>query len=110
MPGTVASLRDFRARRDGAAFGDENSPATGASVAGGDGGRAEGGEGEAAAFVATDHAGAADRARRFRELALPQLDTAYNLARHLARDADAAEDIVQEAYLRALRGFDGYRG
>jgi RNA polymerase sigma-70 factor (ECF subfamily) len=54
--------------------------------------------------------GGADRARRFRELALPQLDAAYTLARHLARDADAAEDIVQDAYLRALRGFDGYRG
>ncbi|MDI3307094.1 MAG: sigma factor, partial [Acetobacteraceae bacterium] len=53
---------------------------------------------------------AAERARRFREVALPQLDAAYNLARYLARDANAAEDIVQDAYLRALRGFDGFRG
>ncbi|ACA19118.1 RNA polymerase, sigma-24 subunit, ECF subfamily [Methylobacterium sp. 4-46] len=41
---------------------------------------------------------------------LPHLDAAYSLARFLARDADAAEDIVQEAMLRAFRGFDGFRG
>ncbi|GEP00390.1 RNA polymerase sigma factor [Methylobacterium haplocladii] len=46
----------------------------------------------------------------FRETVLPHLDAAYNLARFLTRDADAADDIVQDAFLRAFRGFDGFRG
>ena len=53
--------------------------------------------------------GAADE-RRFRELMLPHLDAAYNFARHLLHDAAAADDVVQEAYLRAFRAFPGYRG
>ena len=51
-----------------------------------------------------------DRARRFREAALPHLDDVYTLARYLLRDANDAEDAVQECYLRALKHFDGYRG
>jgi RNA polymerase sigma-70 factor (ECF subfamily) len=51
-----------------------------------------------------------ESARRFRAAAMPLLDDAYNFARYLCRDADAAEDIVQDAYLRALRGFAGFRG
>ena len=51
-----------------------------------------------------------DEARRFRELMLPHLDAAYGFARFLARDPTAAEDLVQEAYLAAYRGFRGYRG
>jgi len=51
-----------------------------------------------------------DRARRFREAALPHLDDLYTLARYLLRDATDAEDAVQECYLRALKHFDGYRG
>jgi RNA polymerase sigma factor (sigma-70 family) len=50
------------------------------------------------------------RARQFRELVLPHLDSAYNFARYLARDPVAAEDIVQEAFLRAFRAFPTYRG
>nr|WP_233387044.1 sigma-70 family RNA polymerase sigma factor [Methylobacterium sp. C25] len=46
----------------------------------------------------------------FRETVLPHLDAAYNLARFLTRDADAADDIVQDAFLRAFRAFDGFRG
>ncbi len=37
-----------------------------------------------------------ERTRRFRDAALPCLDDVYTLARHLLRDADAAEDAVQE--------------
>src|SRR5437763_16054628 len=51
-----------------------------------------------------------ERARRFREAALPHLDDVYTLARYLLRDATDAEDAVQECYLRALKHFDGYRG
>ncbi len=41
---------------------------------------------------------------------LPHLDAAYNLARCLTRNEHDAEDIAQEAYLRAFRFFDGFRG
>jgi RNA polymerase sigma factor (sigma-70 family) len=100
MPATVASLQAFRSRRVSSAAGDGPPACAGLGIAG---------EG---VVVAANEAGSggAERARRFRDLVLPHLDAAYNLARHLARDADAAEDIVQDAYLRALRGFDGYRG
>lgn len=51
-----------------------------------------------------------ERARRFREAALPYLDDVYTLARYLLRNPADAEDAVQECYLRALKHFDGYRG
>jgi RNA polymerase sigma-70 factor (ECF subfamily) len=51
-----------------------------------------------------------ERARRFREAALPYLDDVYTLARYLLRDPSDAEDAVQECYLRALKHFDSYRG
>src|SRR4051794_39658614 len=41
---------------------------------------------------------------------LPHLDAAYGLARLLVRDAHDAEDVVQDAYLRAVRHFDGFHG
>lgn len=47
---------------------------------------------------------------RFEALVLPHLDSAYNLARWLCRDPDEAQDVVQEATLRALRFFASYRG
>ena len=50
------------------------------------------------------------RQARFEAIALPHLDAAYALARWMTRnDADAA-DVVQEAFLRAFRYFDSYRG
>jgi RNA polymerase sigma factor (sigma-70 family) len=51
-----------------------------------------------------------DRRRRFEAQALPHLDAAYNLARWLARPPLDADDIVQEAMLRAYRAFDSVRG
>jgi RNA polymerase sigma-70 factor (ECF subfamily) len=52
----------------------------------------------------------AERARRFRDTALPHLDAVYTLARYLLRDPSDADDAVQECYLRALRHFDTLRG
>lgn len=49
-------------------------------------------------------------AERFEQVALPHLDAAYNLARWLVRSPADAEDLVQEAYLRAMRFFGGFRG
>src|ERR1700760_4427777 len=51
-----------------------------------------------------------DKARRFREAALPYLDDVYTLARYLLRDPTDAEDAVQECFLRALKHFHTYRG
>jgi len=45
----------------------------------------------------------------FDEVVLPHLDAAYNLARWLVRNPHDAEDIVQEACLRAVRFFGGYQ-
>ena len=48
--------------------------------------------------------------RQFEQATLPHFDAAYNLARWLTRDESAAEDVVQEAYLRAARYFGSFRG
>jgi RNA polymerase sigma factor (sigma-70 family) len=46
----------------------------------------------------------------FEELCLPHLDAAYNLARLLVGRDEEAQEVVQEAYIRALKGFKGFRG
>jgi DNA-directed RNA polymerase specialized sigma24 family protein len=51
-----------------------------------------------------------EKRRRFEAQALPHLDAAYNLARWLVRPPLEADDIVQEAILRAFRAFDSLRG
>lgn len=47
---------------------------------------------------------------RFEQLVLPHLDSAVNLARWLLRNRADAEDVVQEAMLRAYRFFESFRG
>lgn len=51
----------------------------------------------------------ANDAARFEQILLPHLDDAYTLARYLLRDEHDAQDVVQDAVLRALRHFHKYR-
>jgi RNA polymerase sigma factor (sigma-70 family) len=53
---------------------------------------------------------ALSRDRDFEAVVLPHLDAAHNLARWLMRDATAAEDVLQDAMLRALTYFPSFRG
>ena len=46
----------------------------------------------------------------FEETFLPHLNAAYNLARWLTHNETDAEDVVQEAYLRAFKFFQGFHG
>ncbi|HEU5181007.1 MAG TPA: sigma-70 family RNA polymerase sigma factor [Candidatus Polarisedimenticolia bacterium] len=48
--------------------------------------------------------------KRFERTFLPHMSAAYNLARWLTRSDQDAQDVVQEAYLRAVRFFGGFRG
>jgi len=50
------------------------------------------------------------RRERFEQTVLPHLDAAYNLARWLTRNDHDAQDVTQEACLRAFRFFEGYQG
>ncbi|HEX6956579.1 MAG TPA: sigma-70 family RNA polymerase sigma factor [Ferrovibrio sp.] len=50
------------------------------------------------------------KASRFEALVLPHLDALYNYARRLTRDPHEAQDLVQEAILRAARYFESFRG
>jgi RNA polymerase sigma factor (sigma-70 family) len=59
--------------------------------------------------------GEEDRAEKedlasFEEALLPHLDAAHNLARWLLRNEQDAQDVVQEAYLRAFKSFSGFHG
>src|SRR5580693_6067274 len=51
-----------------------------------------------------------DQLGDFEQAVLPHLDAAYNLARWLLRNDQDAQDVAQEAYLRAFRFFPGFRG
>jgi RNA polymerase sigma factor (sigma-70 family) len=51
-----------------------------------------------------------DERRRFEEIFLPYLNAAYNLARWIVQHDQDAQDVVQEAYMRAFKGFHGFRG
>jgi RNA polymerase sigma factor (sigma-70 family) len=50
-----------------------------------------------------------EQMERFEKVVLPHLDDAYTLARYLVRDEHDAQDVVQDAVLRALRHFEGFR-
>ena len=49
-----------------------------------------------------------DEQKRFETIVLPHLKSAYNLARWLTRNEHDAEDVIQEAFLRAFRSFDTF--
>jgi RNA polymerase sigma-70 factor, ECF subfamily len=51
-----------------------------------------------------------EQQKRFEALALPHLDAAFNLARWLTRNDHDAQDVVQDAFMRALRYFGSFRG
>jgi RNA polymerase sigma-70 factor (ECF subfamily) len=51
-----------------------------------------------------------DKRERFEAQVMPHLDAAYRFARWLSRSPADADDVVQEAFLRAFRGFDRLRG
>jgi RNA polymerase sigma-70 factor (ECF subfamily) len=51
-----------------------------------------------------------DRLARFEQTVVPHLDAAYNLSRWLTRNDTDAQDVVQEAYLRAFKFFGSYHG
>jgi len=53
---------------------------------------------------------ATDPQAQFEQIVVPHLDAAYNLARWLAGNDHDAEDIAQEASLRAFRFLSGFRG
>jgi RNA polymerase sigma factor (sigma-70 family) len=53
---------------------------------------------------------ASTKEERFQVMVLPYLNSAFNLARWLTRSHQDAEDIVQEAYLRAFKFFDSFHG
>jgi len=51
-----------------------------------------------------------EKLRRFEEQISPHLKSAYNLAKWLTRNHEDAEDVVQDAFLRAFSAFESYRG
>jgi RNA polymerase sigma-70 factor (ECF subfamily) len=51
-----------------------------------------------------------DELESFEAVLLPHLDAAHNLAKWLLRNEEDAQDVVQEAYLRAFKSFGGFRG
>jgi RNA polymerase sigma-70 factor (ECF subfamily) len=51
-----------------------------------------------------------DKLASFEQSVLPHLGAAHNLARWLTRNEHDAEDVVQEAYMRAFKFFGGFRG
>lgn len=61
-------------------------------------------------MTATDPDPDSELRQRFESMAVPHLDASYNLARWLTGNSHDAQDVVQDAYLRAMRYFEGFRG
>ena len=57
-----------------------------------------------------DEARGSSAGQEFERIMLPHLDAAHNLARWLVRNPHDAEDVVQDAYIRAFKFFGGYQG
>jgi RNA polymerase sigma-70 factor (ECF subfamily) len=55
-------------------------------------------------------AGQEHKLASFEETMLPHMDAAHNLAKWLLRNEEDAQDVVQEAYLRAFKSFSGLHG
>jgi len=88
-------------------------PAADGAVLEGNGRFADGATGLRQERRGRSHRAEADPAAKalvFEKLMLPHLNAAHNLARWLTGNLDDAQDIVQEAYLRAFKFFDGYYG
>jgi RNA polymerase sigma-70 factor (ECF subfamily) len=60
--------------------------------------------------LGNEHQSGAGQRGRFEQAVLPHLDSAYNLARWLTGNDHDAEDVVQDAYLRAVKFFASFRG
>ncbi len=60
-------------------------------------------------FYYVDVSGQDPQPDSFEALAMPLFDQLYNFAQWLTRDRDEAEDLVQETYAKALRGFSSFR-
>ena len=56
-----------------------------------------------------DVSGVNSQSGSFEELAMPLFDPLYNFARWLTRNRDEAEDLVQETYVKALKGFSSFQ-
>ena len=50
-----------------------------------------------------------DKAEEFEHMAMPHFAALYNLAHWLTQDRSEAEDLVQETYVKALKGFDSFQ-
>jgi RNA polymerase sigma-70 factor (ECF subfamily) len=56
-----------------------------------------------------DVSGVDSQSGSFEELAMPLFDPLYNFAHWLTRNRDEAEDLVQETYVKALKGFSSFQ-
>ena len=56
-----------------------------------------------------DVSGVDPQSGSFEELAMPLFDPLYNFAHWLTRNRDEAEDLVQETYFKALKGFSSFQ-